>query len=405
MSFFFSRPNRISPTSYAITQRGVIVADHIFVTRYEAVLCEGSRSDPSHRKLPSQSLGAELGEFPLGSNIAFPIPGQLGKRLRDLQSHPIPLPDQIMQKWLMRLRRYSRCAMAAEDANKSNRHQPSRSLDYILKGKVYVEELPPDIEPIRRFLEKYSGIRGKDVDEHIHQIRDRLWEIYPYVCIGHFRFLSLKFTLDPRYQVALSRLLAPDSKATLLDVGCCVGQVLRQLAFDGVDSSRLYGTDLEPRFLEAGYDLFKDRDKFKATFVAGDMLNQCDEDNGGNRSLEVFDGKMNIIHATSFFHLFTWENQVRAARRMVRFLDPNDSYVMIFGRQVGTTTPGDREGARGSKRFLHNATSWQELWDEVGKLTGTSWRTVVNEIEEPDMHPDGNTDGTLRRIRFGIFRA
>ncbi|KAI1407725.1 hypothetical protein F5Y13DRAFT_123578 [Hypoxylon sp. FL1857] len=306
-----------------------------------------------------------------------------------------------MQKWLARLRRYSRCAMATEDASKNSKHQPGRSLDYILKGKVYVEELPPDIEPIRRFLEKYSSIRSKDVDEHIHRIRDRLWEIYPYVCIGHFRFLSLKFTLDPRYQTALDRLLAPNSKATFLDVGCCVGQVLRQLAFDGVDSSRLSGTDLEPRFIETGYDLFKDRDKFKATFVAGDILNQGGD---GDSSLEVFDGKMNIIHATSFFHLFTWENQVRAARRLIRFLNPDDPEVMIFGRQVGTTTPGDREGARGSRRFLHNATSWQELWDEVGKLTGTAWRTEVDEIEEPGMHSDGNTDGTLRRIRFGVYR-
>ncbi|KAI1370625.1 hypothetical protein F4677DRAFT_438020 [Hypoxylon crocopeplum] len=308
-----------------------------------------------------------------------------------------------MHKLLVRLRRYSHCAMAAEEINKANK-QPNRSLDYILKGKVYIEELPPDIEPIRRLLEKHSGIRARDVDEHIYQIRERLWDIYPYVCIGHFRFLSLKFTLDPRYQLALSRLLAPKSEATFLDVACCVGQVLRQLAVDGVDSGRLYGTDLEPRFLDAGYDLFKDRDKFKATLIAGDMLDQGKTGDGDER-LKVLDGKMTVIHATSFFHLFTWENQVRAARRMIRFLDPNDPEVMIFGRQVGTTTPGDREGAGGSKRFLHNARSWQELWDEVSKSTGTAWRTEVNEIQEPGMHPDGNTDGSLRRIRFGVFRA
>lgn len=188
-------------------------------------------------------------------------------------------------------------------------------------------------------------------------------------------------------------------------MGCCVGQVLRQLTFEGVDSSRLYGTDLEPRFLDAGYDLFKDRDKCNATFVAGDMLSQNGQTDEGDERLKVFDGKMNIIHATSFFHLFSWENQVRAAMRMVRFLDADDPDVVIFGRQVGTTTPGDREGAGGSKKFLHNAVSWQELWDEVGKATGTAWRTEVNEMEESDIHPDGSTDGTLRRIRFGVFRA
>lgn len=293
--------------------------------------------------------------------------------------------------------------MATEDVQRNSKHQPSKSLDSMLTGQVYVEELPADIEPIRKLLEKYSGVRSKDIDEHIHQIRDRLWDIYPYVCIGHFRFLSLKFTLDPRYQIALNRLLAPKSEATFLDVGCCVGQVLRQLVFDGVDPSRLYGTDLEPRFLDAGFDLFKDRDKFKGTLVAGDMLKEGDGD--GDERLKQLDGKMSIIHATSFFHLFTWDDQVRAARRLVRFLKPDDPDIMIFGRQVGTTMPGAGQGQRGNKRFLHNATSWQELWDEVGKLTGTAWRTEVNEIYEFGVNPDANPEGHLRRIRFGVFRA
>ncbi|XXG96252.1 hypothetical protein Hte_002533 [Hypoxylon texense] len=275
------------------------------------------------------------------------------------------------------------------------------SMDYLMKGKVYMEELPPDIEPIRILLGKYSGIRAKDVDEHIYRIRERLWQIYPHVCIGHFRFLSLKLTLDPLYRLALDRLTAPRSPSNFLDVGCCVGQVIRQLAFDGVHPSRLYGTDLEPRFLDTGFDLFMDRDRFKTAFVAGDMLKGGEGDEG----LKVLDGKMGVIHATSFFHLFTWEDQIRAAIRMVRFLVPHDTEAMMFGRHVGTTTPGDREGAGGSKRYLHNAESWQKLWDEVGRLTGTSWRTELNDIEEPSTHLQSIADGSLRPMRYGVFRA
>lgn len=58
--------------------------------------------------------------------------------------------------------------MATEDKN--SKRQPDRSLDDILRGKVYIEELPSDIEPIRRLLEKYSGIRTREVDDHIHEI-------------------------------------------------------------------------------------------------------------------------------------------------------------------------------------------------------------------------------------------
>ncbi|KAI1760090.1 hypothetical protein GGR53DRAFT_523351 [Hypoxylon sp. FL1150] len=306
-----------------------------------------------------------------------------------------------MHKLLFRLGQYSRCTMVAEVMDESTKHQHNnRSLDQLLKGRVYIEELPSDIEPIRSLLEKYSGIRSKDVNEHIYRIRERLWDICPHVSIGHFRFLSLKFTLDPLYHVALGQLMARSS-SNFLDVGCCVGQVLRQLALDGVDSSRLYGTDLEPRFLDAGFDLFKDKAKTQATFVSGDML----RDGEGDGDLKVLEGKMGVIHATSFFHLFTWDDQIRAAVRMVRFLDPDDPEAMIFGRNVGTTIPGVREGTGGSKKYLHNAESWQNLWNEVGKLTGTSWRTEVNDIEEPGMHLNSIADGTLRRIRYGVFRA
>ena len=75
-----------------------------------------------------------------------------------------------MQKLFVRLRRYSRCAVTTEDVQKDTKHQPSKSLDSMLTGKVYVEELPLDIEPIRKLLEKYSGVRPKDIDDHIHQI-------------------------------------------------------------------------------------------------------------------------------------------------------------------------------------------------------------------------------------------
>ncbi|KAI2610320.1 uncharacterized protein GGS25DRAFT_521120 [Hypoxylon fragiforme] len=327
---------------------------------------------------------------------------RLRARAKRANSCSVLSPSQNMQRLLLRVQEYSRCVMAPVETNRSERHQSKGSLESLLKGHVYLEELPPDIEPIKGLLEKYSGVRAREVDRLIYDIRERLWEIYPFACVGHFRFLSLKFTLDPPYQIALNRLLAPRSKATFLDVGCCVGQVLRQLAYDGVDSSRLYGTDIEPRFLEAGYDLFRDRGRFKATFVIGDMLSQGDS--GSNYGgLNRLHGRMNIIHATSFFHLFSWENQILAAQRMVRFLDPSDPDVMIFGRHVGTTTPGDRNSA---KAFLHNSASWQELWDEVGKMTGTKWRTEIDDIQEPEMHAEGGSmDETLRRIRFGVFRA
>lgn len=313
------------------------------------------------------------------------------------------------------------------------------------RGQVYIFDLPADIDPARKLLERYSGIRAKNVDEHIHTIvsglsclcihelrhnptsckpyflcihsyngplgwntnvsisqRDKLWEIYPHVCVGHFRFLSLQFTSDPHYRDALRRLQRPGSDAAFLDVGCCVGQVLRQLALDGADSRRLYGVDVEEGFVQAGYELFRDRDKLKATFVVGDLLLKSDED---CESLNALEGKMTIVHAMSFFHLFGWDAQVRAAARIVGFLRPDDPDVVIFGRHVGTSQPGGGGGgARPVSTYLHNAETWQKLWNEVGELTGTRWRTEVEFLDRTDINM-GGLEGAVRRLRFAVFRA
>ncbi|KAI1276966.1 hypothetical protein F5Y07DRAFT_398858 [Xylaria sp. FL0933] len=277
-------------------------------------------------------------------------------------------------------------------------------------GGRYMHTLPADVESARSLLEEYSNVSPEDVDRHVYQMRDRLWDVYPYACVGRFRFISMEFALDAYYQVALFRLLQAqsepeptpeDDETRLLDVGCCVGQVLRKLAFDGVDSARLYGTDIEPRFVDIGFDLFRDRDKFRGQFVIGDMLKPGESD---DERLDVLDGKMTFIHATSFFHLFTWDDQVRAATRMVRFLQPERRDVMIFGRQVGTMLPRDNGKAGSDKVYLHNADSWQRLWDEVGERTGTKWKTTMEPTETIDTGA-GGVESSLRKMSFSVSRG
>lgn len=240
--------------------------------------------------------------------------------------------------------------------------------------------------------------------------RDKLWAIKAYGCIAKFRFLNLNFASDPQYRTALKRLKKPGSTDTFLDLACCVGQVLRKVAFDGVDSSRLYGTDLEQGFIDLGYELFRDRGKLKATVVVGDVLKGDGDGRDEDERLKVLDGKITIIHSQSFFHLFSWDLQVKAAKRIIRFLKPNDPNVMIFGRQVGSSEPGNDITMRGTTRFLHNAESWQRLWDEVGEQTGTKWKTmievadlprdIISKMFAPYFKLDGNN-----RISFGVYRA
>lgn len=161
----------------------------------------------------------------------------------------------------------------------------------------------------------------------------------------------------------------------LLDVGCGLGQNLRHLVASGVDPSRLRATDLRPEFWEIGYELFRDRDRLPdATFVAGDVLDAADE------NLARLDGRVTLVHAAHFFHLFGWDDQVRAAERMVRFLAVGRGDCVVFGRMIGSSEPGTR--TIGGERYLHDGTSFQRLWDEVGGRTGTRW-TVGMDVLGP----------------------
>ncbi|KAM7198367.1 hypothetical protein V8F33_005158 [Rhypophila sp. PSN 637] len=254
----------------------------------------------------------------------------------------------------------------------------------------YRTEIPPSANAARRLLEIYSGIAPADVYDHISNIRDQAWAVFPYGGIGSFSFLDFTSTLeDPNFQGVTTRLTAPGSTETFLDVGCAFGTVVRQLNALGVSGERLFGTDLQPRFLELGNELFRDgqiRSRSSGiTFVAGDMLDENDV------RLDVLNGRIDIIYASAFFHLFEAQDQIKAAKRMVHFLKTQDQNPgpVVFGCNGGPRIAG-------SEKYVLDADAWREVWDVVGQETGTRWKTEMEVIED-------NEDRI--RTRFVVYRA
>ncbi|KAJ5618751.1 porphobilinogen deaminase protein [Penicillium lagena] len=243
----------------------------------------------------------------------------------------------------------------------------ARALEW--KAKNYMDDLPNDIGPFRELLENYSNISPENVNEHLHYIRDKGWDIHRYPCIGRWSFTNIKGLDHPSFRAIIKRLKQRGSQDTFLDVACCVGQVLRKLAFDGVDPARLYGTDLSPEFLELGFELFNDREKFGPdSFVAADLLDPSDE------GLKKLEGKVTLVSAGNFFHLFDWDQQVLAARRIIKFLKPDVRDAVILGGQIGSSKPGNFTTWTGATRFLHDPKTFQLLWDEAGRTTGIKWK-------------------------------
>lgn len=271
--------------------------------------------------------------------------------------------------------------------------------------------------PARELLETYSHIPASEVEAHVYSIvlplhllpfptnfhtqRDAAWKIWPYPCIGQFRFLDLSISQSPYYTTLLSRLKTGEK---FLDLGCCFGQDIRKLVADGAPAENLYGSDLRPEFFALGYELFRDREKLASTFLVGDVFDPSSE-------LARLDGQLDVVHAASFLHLFCYEDQIRVCVRIVKLLRERTGSV-VLGRQIGHLVAGEQAGRLDPKksRFRHNEESFKDMWREVGELTGSRWRVEV-EVQDWNWEGEGgasevaSSDKGMIRLRFVVFRV
>jgi SAM-dependent methyltransferase len=144
----------------------------------------------------------------------------------------------------------------------------------------------------QRLLETWSGIPSDDVLDHVTKLRDEAWKVHQYPCIGQFRFLEPSFSELP-YNEIVERLRKGQR---LLDMACCFGQTIRQLANGGAPTENMYGCDLQPDFINLGYSLFRDREKLKTKFLVADIFDS-------QSALTEIKGQIDMVYAGSFFHL------------------------------------------------------------------------------------------------------
>ncbi|KAF2122769.1 hypothetical protein BDV96DRAFT_639336 [Lophiotrema nucula] len=270
------------------------------------------------------------------------------------------------------------------------------------------EKLPwfvPELKDLRReardLFEGYSKIPSDEVVSHIKTSRDKAFKTYPYPCLGGWGFLELSITQSKYYQDILQRIKDGDP---YLDVGCCVGQDIRKLVFDGAPSQNTYGSDLEQSFIDIGYELFLDKATLKTTFIAADILSP-------DSDLKQLYGKIDVIHVAAFLHLFNWDNSVKACKQLAAILKAKPGS-MVLGRQVGHVESGEK--ARlidlSRSRYRHTAESFEKMWKQVGEETGTEWK-VEAQLEDEDLGEKSH--GIMREyipvgsrwLRFTIWRV
>ena len=130
--------------------------------------------------------------------------------------------------------------------------------------------------------------------------------------------------------------------------------------------------DLKPEFIDLGYELFRDREKLGGsgvTFLTGDIFDL------GGVALKGLEGQCDVIYTGSFFHLFDYEHQALVAERVVRLLRPVKGSI-VLGRQRGNGEAGEaphKTNIKTGTMYRHNVESWEKMWNEIGRKTGTEW--------------------------------
>ncbi|CAF3854972.1 unnamed protein product, partial [Rotaria sp. Silwood1] len=195
------------------------------------------------------------------------------------------------------------------------------------KALAYIEE-PPITNDIETFFTNYASIPASALREHLITIRERVWQKCNYPCLGQWRFLHFSIKQNPIYAEILEK--CKNEGATVIDFGCCLGQDVRQLVYDGVPIDQVRGYDLDPFFIEQGYELFRDGKimKEKKVFGSGDIF-----DNQFLESIEPAD----YLYVDLFIHLFDAETQRDVCRRLARLAKR-----AIAGRQSGAKVAGER---------------------------------------------------------------
>ena len=219
-----------------------------------------------------------------------------------------------------------------------------------------------------------------------------------------FKFLNLSISDLPCYPRVVSLLKSPQTQHTLLDLGCCFAQDLRKLVHDGVPSENLYGCDTEQEFLDLSYELFKDKETMKAHLFIANALNEDDA------AWDDLRGKIDFVYAGSFFHLFSWDDQLKICKGMIKVLKPRKGST-VFGRQTGNLKAQEiKPMFAGNVSIMpvtwrHDVDSFRRLWDTAGEETGTKWETWAELDNGERMGPSTFAEEGFGRLRFEVVRV
>ncbi|KAJ5085862.1 hypothetical protein N7532_010633 [Penicillium argentinense] len=248
----------------------------------------------------------------------------------------------------------------------------------------YSPSIADRIEASSAFLGAYTGLNNRQLQDHVHSIRDRAWAIEPYPSFGLGWFLLPGLSETKSWPDIV--LEAKEGK-TILDVGSGLGQELRRLRLDaGLGTkTNLYATDACRELWSVGCDLFLDRDKARPEFLLADARLRASSGKyasfGPRGSLEKLRGKVDIILISGLLEFFNYSDQVAIAETVALL---SRAGTKVVGRCFGTDHLNERDykevGDREFSRFLNSWVSLLGIWNDAANHTGIKWNVNVETV-------------------------
>ena len=254
---------------------------------------------------------------------------------------------------------------------------------------------PPTVgDWAQKFYREYVGLAdAEELKQHLMEVRESAWKIYQYRCVASFYFVNYNLGEgygQDWYAGILERVKGGDK---FLDLACAFGHVGRNLVYDGAPQENIISSDLRPEFWELGYQLFRDRETFHCKFHQADIFDPT--------CLEEYNGQINILHTSAFFHLFDLDRQKRVVRALLRLVSTKPG-TTIFGRQAGNTVPEFRKHPwrlSDYGLYAHNGESFRSMFEEAA---GDGWDVKTWLMTKPENHAANG--GLYGRLRFIITK-
>ena len=125
--------------------------------------------------------------------------------------------------------------------------------------------------------------------------------------------------------------------------------------------------DIEPNFLQLGYDLFLDSGKILSKLLAADIVN------GDDPLWDTLKGTQDVIHTANFFHLWNLHTQHHVSKTISGLLRPAAGS-MIVSSSIGAIEARDLHFVnRDNSMYCHSPQSLRDLRKRLGADVGTKF--------------------------------